>query len=112
MPGPLTYLAAPYAHPDRAVRLRRFEAVNRVAAALMARGELAFSPISHCHPIAEAGGLPHGWEFWERYDRAVLGCCRRVVVLKLAGWQESIGVRVEIALAEEMGLPVEYMEEP
>ncbi len=112
MPGPLTYLAAPYSSPDRAIRLRRFEAANRAAAMLMARGDLVFSPISHTHPIAEAGDLPLGWDFWERYDRAMLDACCRLVVLKLAGWQESTGVQAEIGIAAELGLPVEYLDEP
>ena len=76
----------------------------------MATGELVFSPISHTHPIAEAGGLPLGWDFWERYDRAMLDACRRVVVLMLNGWRESVGIQAEIGLAWRMGLPVEYME--
>jgi Domain of unknown function (DUF1937) len=110
MPGQLTYLACPYSHPDRAVRVARFEAANRAAAKLMAAGELVFSPISQCHPIAEAGGLLGDWSFWERYDRAMLDGCKRVVVLMLDGWRESTGIQAEIGLAWRMGLPVEYAE--
>jgi hypothetical protein len=107
-PKKLVYLACPYSHPDRAVRVARFESANRMAAQLMAVGEYVFSPISHTHPIAEAGGLPLGWDFWEGYDRAILANCEKVVVLKLDCWYESKGVAAEIAIAREMGLPIQF----
>jgi len=105
----LTYLACPYSHPDRAVRVARFEAANHTAAMLMVQGKYVFSPISHTHPIAEAGNLPLGWDFWEEYDRAILVACVEVVVLMLDGWKESKGVTAEIAIAREIGLPVTYL---
>lgn len=105
----LIYLATPYSHPDELVRIARFEAVNKVAASMMRSGLHVFSPISHTHPIALAGDLPLGWEFWEAYDRAILSACGKVVVLMLDGWKESKGVTAEIAIAREMGLPVEYI---
>lgn len=107
---PLVYLATPYSHTDPAVRERRFREVTRVTGELMRAGVHVFSPITHCHPIAEAGNLPKGWEYWQEYDRAMLSACGRVVVLMQDGWRESMGVQCEIAMAERLGLPVEYME--
>jgi len=106
----LVYLACPYSHPDQAVREARFHAANRCASEFMRAGVFIFSPISHTHPIAIAGGLPLSWDFWEPYDRAVLGACGAVYVLMLEGWQESKGVAAEIVIARELGLPVEYLE--
>ena len=108
----LVYLATPYSHPDKAIRVRRFEIVNRVAAALMKQGVHIFSPISHTHPIAEAGDLPLGWEFWQGYDRAILAACAKVIVLMQDGWQNSTGVTAERKIAYDMGLPIEYMNVP
>lgn len=102
----LIYLACPYSDPDPAVRAQRFEAVNRAAAALMADGRYVYSPISHTHPIAVAGDLPTGFDYWEGYDRVMLGACTEVVVLALDGWQESRGVQAEMQIAAEMGLPI------
>lgn len=106
----LIYLACPYTHKDHAVMVARFEAVNRVAAKLMGEGKYIFSPISHTHPIAEAGTLPRGWDYWEGYDRRILSCCDRLIVLKLPGWEISTGVQAEIKIAQEIGLPIEYIE--
>jgi hypothetical protein len=105
----LTYLACPYSHVSRHIRVARFEAANAAAATLMADGHHVYSPISHTHPIAEAGDLPLGWDFWETYDRIFLGMSRIVVVLMLDGWRESKGVTAELAIAVELGLAVDYM---
>ena len=105
----LVYLATPYSHERPAVREHRFNVVNRVAADLMRDGVHIYSPISHTHPIAMAGDLPKGWDFWEQYDRAVLAACMKVIVLRQEGWEESKGVAAEIAIAREMGLPVEFI---
>jgi hypothetical protein len=110
MKKPLIYLAVPYSHQDAGVRHSRFEAVNKVAADLMRKGLHIFSPISHTHPIALAGELPLGWEFWEAFDRAYLTHCHKIIVLKLDGWKESKGVTAELKIAEELGLDIEYME--
>ena len=105
----LIYLATPFTDKDPAVMERRFQVVNRVASKLMSDGIHVFSPISHCYPIALEGGLPKGWEFWEAYDRVMLKACTRLIVLMQDGWKESVGVNNEIKIANELGIPVEYM---
>lgn len=105
----LVYLACPYNHSDPAIRQARFEVVNRVAARLMCEGLHVILPISHTHPIALAGDLPRGWDYWEQYDRALLRCCGKLIVLMLNGWVHSIGVNAEIAIAQELKIPIEYI---
>ncbi len=106
----LTYLATPYTHADKAVMLKRFEVVNRVASELMRGGKLVFSPISHTHPIALAGELPTDWHFWKQYDHAVMKCCGDMVVLRQDGWRESVGVNAEIQIAQELDIPVTFID--
>jgi len=106
----LAYLATPYSSNDWAVKENRFDKVNEVAAKLIQRGEIIFSPISMAHPIAKAGELPGNWEFWDKFDRAYLECCYKIYVLKLNGWEESKGVQAEIKIAEELGLEIEYLD--
>ena len=107
---PLVYLASTYSHSDPAVVQKRFEQVSKKASDLMKEGVMVFSPIAHCHPMAMYGSLPGNWEFWEKFDRAYLSCCHKVIVLKLEGWEQSKGVQAEIKIALEMGLPIEYNE--
>lgn len=108
--GELIYLACPYSDPDLNVRIRRFELVNLAASKLMGEGKYVFSPISHTHPIAIAGKLPTGWQFWETYDRIILSRCQKLIVLKLAGWDKSTGVTAEIQIAKELNIPIEYID--
>jgi len=104
------YLATPYSHPDASVRHNRFLEVNKAAAEMMRRGLLVFSPISHTHPIAEAGDLPKGWDFWEQYDRTFIEWADELHVLMLDGWYESTGVTAEIKIANKMRKPIFYIQ--
>ena len=76
----------------------------------MNAGNIVFSPIAHSHPIAVQCELPLGWDFWHQFDKAFIDWCDALIVLKLPGWDTSVGVNAEIKIAEEMGKPVEYME--
>ena len=109
--GDLIYLATPYTHVDKTVMVDRFNRVNKVAAKIMEQGKYVFSPISHTHPIAEAGVLPRGWDFWSDYDRVMISRCTCLYVLMIDGWKESKGVQAEIELAKHYDLPVVYIDE-
>ena len=108
--GELIYLACPYSHKDSEIMQNRFLAINKIAAKLMADGYYVFSPISHTHPIALAGTLPRGWEFWKGYDTVIIKNCKCVLVAMLDGWGTSTGVQAEIQIAKDLGIPVEYLD--
>jgi nucleoside 2-deoxyribosyltransferase len=103
-----TYLALPYSHPDPRVRIDRFEAANRAAAALMRAGYCVFSPISHSHPIS-LYGVPGDWTRWESLDQQMLRQCDEVVVLTLDGWKQSQGLQAELSIAAALNLPVRHL---
>ena len=104
----MIYLASPFSHPDAGVRQQRFEAACRAAAALIRQGKTVFAPIAHSYGIC-AHGIPHDWQFWQRHDRRYLEVCDEVVVLMLDGWQESVGIQAEVAIAREFGKPVTFL---
>ena len=106
----ITYLACPYSDPDFTVMEYRFWAANRAAAWLMSKGEFVFSPISHSHPVACAGKLPTGWDYWRAYDQAMLEASARVRVLTMPGWETSEGVLSEMRLASLLDLPVTFID--
>ena len=103
------YLATPYTGTSQQQEAR-FKYVNARAAELMAAGILVFSPISHTHPIAVAGDLPTGWEFWREYDFTFIQWGDELYVLMSDGWQESTGVTAEIEFAKELGKPIVYLD--
>jgi len=94
------YLAAPYSHPDQEIIASRVKYVNKIAARLM-KTAIVYSPISHCHAIAIENELPTDAAFWENQNKAFIKWCDQLVVLKLLGWEQSIGVKQEIAWARE-----------
>ena len=98
----LWYLASPYSHPDPAVREARFRQICEVSAHLMAGGVMLYAPIAHTHPIALAGALPTGWDFWREYDKLYLERCDGLLVCCMDGWQQSRGVQDEIAMMRDM----------
>lgn len=106
----MIYLASPYSHPDPAIRQARFEAACRYAAVLMLDGEIVYSPIAHSHPIACLCDLPKDWGYWERSCRAMIGACDILLVLRLDGWEASVGVNAEIDIAMSLGLTLDYAE--
>ena len=87
----------------------RYQQVTVVAGKLMEQGYVVFSPITHSHPVARAYPLPCTWEFWQNQDFTFLSVCWKVFLLTLDGWQTSVGVTAEIAEAERLGIPVEYL---
>lgn len=100
----LTYLACPYSHPDPLVRVRRFDAANQATVALIKEyGWNVFSPITHSHPL-HLRGLAGDWAFWERMDTEYLECSTRIVVLRIPGWSQSVGVKAELKIANRLGL--------
>lgn len=105
----MIYLASPYSDPSLGVMESRFLAACRAASRLMRLGRLVFSPVAHTHPIAQYG-LPLGWDYWERFDRWYIERCDEVVVLTLAGWEDSKGVQAEMKIARELGKPVSFLE--
>ena len=105
----MLYVAAPYSHEDPAVREARFDAVCRLTAELIRQGKPAFSPVAYSHPLCRYG-LPLSWDFWQKHDLRFLEMCSEVVVLKLPGWTQSVGVQAEIAAARAMGKPVTFLE--
>jgi hypothetical protein len=104
----LWYLACPYSHTEQSVMVQRFDQVNEFAAKLMRAGLMVFSPISHTHPIVQYG-LPEGWDFWEQYDRCIIGHCKGLIVCQFDGWDASVGVQAEIGIAGDLGRDVYYV---
>lgn len=104
------YLASPYSDPDPNVRQSRFMDICRYAGDCMLKGEFVFSPIAHSHPIAVLHlDIPEqGWDFWGPICRKQLGLASKMRVVKLDGWDKSVGIAGELEIAKELGLEVEY----
>ena len=110
----LIYVASPYTSFSRKVEeIRNIEVAAAMGYLMVKLPELAFfSPICHTHPIATLCKLPGNWEFWKRYDEAMLSRCDEIWVLCIDGWEDSKGIAAELELAAGItrgGLPVRYI---
>ncbi len=109
------YLASPYMHANEAVRQERHDAAVHAAIRIMAEtGEAVFSPIAHSHymHLWSAGKIGGDWRQWAEFDRAVIASCSAFYVLKLPGWDESVGIAAETRIARELNIPIQHVEVP
>jgi hypothetical protein len=103
------YLASPYSHKDPQVVNTRFLLAERVTAELLKTERFVYSPIVHCHEIARKFNLPTDAAFWMNYNKAMLAEASDLLILCLPGWQESVGVNMEIDFAKSFGMFVSYL---
>jgi hypothetical protein len=105
----LIYLACPFRHEDPAIQRWRASIAHRTAAYLSSKGRFVFSPLTHNEPLLTMA--PHVPKtHWMEFDLAVLSFCKKLVVIKVDGWETSWGVQKEIAFAKERGIPIEEIE--
>lgn len=107
----MIYLASPYSDSDPMIMERRYNQAASFTAGALKRGFLIFSPIVHCHVIANRFGLPKSISFWRDYNTGMLRIAERLWILKIDGWQRSEGVEFELHLASSLNLPIEHVTE-
>jgi Domain of unknown function (DUF1937) len=109
----IVYLGAPYTHKRPDIRLARFESVTRAAARLIAIGRIVYSPLTMTHPIdlvLAKDGETLGSDYWVRFDEAFMDFCSEMIVLRLAGWEQSSGVKREMAFFTQNGKPISFID--
>ena len=109
------YLASPYSArlkdgtPDETTMHLRFLQVCAMAGNIIADGYVVFCPIAHSVPIADTMDNHLDADFWLGQDVHFVDWAEELWVLMLPGWEESSGVKREIALAEEKRKPVLFI---
>jgi hypothetical protein len=106
--GSFVYLGCPYTNPDPDVQLQRVELASIVAARLMLNGFAVYSPITHGHQVAQhiPQGEDTGHDFWMGQCLPMLAKASALVILPMAGWRQSRGLRDEMALAQRLHIPI------
>jgi Domain of unknown function (DUF1937) len=62
------------------------------------------------HPIDLRMKYDPGSEFWVSFDEAFMVYCKRLLILKLPGWDSSSGIRREIEFFRARGIEPEWLE--
>ena len=106
----LWYIASPYSSDDPSIVAQRVADVEKVVVQITTKypDVSPFSPVLYTANLQEKGlasGPPRGWY---AFDFAFLRNADRLLVLKLDGWESSIGIALEVAFAEARGLPIYY----
>lgn len=105
----IEYLAAPYGHPDPAVREQRMRIFYQWDAKLSLDGHYLVSPLYKVE-TAKHGDVPDTWAYWEQYCYELLARCDRMIVLTIDGWDTSKGVTGEIEYCRKHGIPITYID--
>ncbi len=105
------YLASPYSSHEDSLREARYEAAEVCTSWMLRHGIWTYSPIVHCHKLANRHDLPKDASFWSEYNHAMLRASQGLFILTIPGWRDSIGVCDERAEAESLRL-AEYLIEP
>lgn len=105
------YVASPYTHKHKHVEKFREREVTRVAAKLTKRyGYAMFLPITQSHQMVkfmpELGGK---FQSWAKIDLHMVGLADELWVVKLDGWDQSVGVIAEIEHAKKLKKPIKYI---
>ena len=101
--GHLIYLAAPLGHRNLSVRASRFESVNRCCGYLVRERKLVFSPLSLG---ASLDAADFSNSVWYALGLQFLARCDEMRMLALDGWEESVGVGLEIRYARQLRIPI------
>lgn len=103
----LIYIGSPYTHPDKSVQQLRHDQILDITAGLLNQGFHVISPIVHCHPLSIKHNMRGDFEFWQKYNFALLSKCDVLLVLQIDGWTESVGLSAEIDFAKENNISIE-----
>ena len=102
------YIASPYSHEDPEIKIQREADVKRAESFVNDNydGVRAYSPIADTAEKERRDVVPP--EGWYLYDFSELDKRDILIVLMLDGWEDSIGVALEIAFALGKGIPIYY----
>lgn len=101
----LSYLSAPFSHPDPTIQQARYEEITAAAGHLIKAGTYVYSPLTHNIPIKNLGIITT-WEEWKPLDFAMIDQCDQLIIYQMEGWETSRGVQEEVAYAKEKNIPI------
>jgi len=107
------YLATPYTKYTAGIEAAFVEAC-RIAAWLIGQDVSVYSPIAHTHPIAIHGRMDPvtNHSLWLRADKPLMLAAHGLVVVRMAGWDESIGIAEEMEVFRAERKPVVFLDWP
>jgi hypothetical protein len=69
--------------------------------------KITITPLSK-HYILKHGKIPSDWNYWERYSKILMNACKEIIVIRLPGWESSVGVAGEMEHAVQINIPIVF----
>lgn len=106
------YVGTPFTSSCPATMRYRGEISMAYAAKLFERGRLAISPlgVSNYKLAYFSNELPPDWATWGELCIKLLNACDEMHLIKLPGWQDSVGLAEEIAYCRANNKPIVHIE--
>jgi len=104
----LYYMASPFTHKDEKIQEERYNLATKASVGLLKHGIYVFAPIAYNGSWTRFE-LPPDWSFWEPFDKCFVDRCDALLILKIDGWKESVGINAEIEYAKEQGKSIHYV---
>lgn len=104
----LIYIASPYSHELDDVRVSNFRLVSKLAAKMVAEGNIVISPITYGHVLLDYHAMPSDWDFWKNFCLSFLERCDEIIVYQMPGWENSRGILEEIEFSKSKGIKISY----
>lgn len=108
----LVYLASPFSSKNKFTEECRYEAVTRAAALIKRKYPdiVMFLPITQSYNmVRHIPSLGGSFDKWEGDDLFMVGISDELWILKLPGWDTSIGVNAERDYAKSLGKKIVYI---
>ena len=104
---PVVYLASPYSHRFRIMRWWRARQIRRIMARIINEQDtiVPFSPIALTHGLDR---LCPGVRWVEDFDEHLLGRFDGMIIVKMPGWDTSLGIKKELNFCLEHRIPYAY----
>jgi hypothetical protein len=103
----MVYIAAPYWHDDENIRNYRRRKAIEYSELLFRKGILFYSPLLYSERFAKNKTKEN---YWVQHGIQMVSACQEMRVLCLDGWEDSNGIKGEIAKAESLKIPIKYIE--
>lgn len=104
----MIYVAAPFWHDDQNIRNYRRRKAIEYSEKLFYKGQLFYSPLLYSERFKDKKAKEG---FWLQHGLKMVEVCTAMHILCLEGWEDSSGVKGEVARAEKMGMEIIYVHE-
>ena len=105
----INYIASPYTHDNPEVVAERTKQVRLCVEELVKRPSFhaPFSPVLYTTEL-QSFGMEEPARGWYQFCLSFLNQSNCMIVLMLDGWEDSVGVGLEIAFAQAKEIPIVY----